>query len=172
MRAVINDNTPIYVTDDSPTAETRYRMRFYFDPNSISMSNGNAHYIFYAYAGSTTVVQRIEFRRSSSVYQVRASVMNDASTWTSTSWWTISDAPHYVEIDWRSATSAGANDGSLTLWVDGSVVGTVSGLDNDSRRIDRVRLGPVNGIDTGTRGTYYFDAFESRRQSSIGIATQ
>ncbi len=172
MRAVINDNTPIYVTDDSPTAETRYRMRFYFDPNSISMSNGNAHYIFYAYAGSTTVVQRIEFRRSSSVYQVRASVMNDASTWTSTSWWPISDAPHYVEIDWRSATSAGANDGSLTLWVDGSVVGTVSGLDNDSRRIDRVRLGPVNGIDTGTRGTYYFDAFESRRQSSIGIATQ
>ncbi len=40
--------------------------------------------------------------------------------------------------------------------------------DNDTRRIDRVRLGAVAGIDTGTRGTYYFDAFESRRQTAIG----
>jgi len=26
----------------------------------------------------------------------------------------------------------------------------------------------VNGVNTGTRGTYYFDAFESRRQTYIG----
>jgi hypothetical protein len=41
-------------------------------------------------------------------------------------------------------------------------------MDNDTRRIDRVRLGALTGIDTGTRGTYYFDAFESRRQNYIG----
>jgi hypothetical protein len=29
-------------------------------------------------------------------------------------------------------------------------------------------LGAVAGIDAGTRGTYYFDAFESRRQNYIG----
>jgi hypothetical protein len=41
-------------------------------------------------------------------------------------------------------------------------------VDNDTRRIDQARLGAVSGIDTGTRGTYYFDAFESRRQTFIG----
>jgi hypothetical protein len=26
----------------------------------------------------------------------------------------------------------------------------------------------VAGVDSGTRGTYYFDAFESRRQTTLG----
>jgi hypothetical protein len=31
-----------------------------------------------------------------------------------------------------------------------------------------VQLGAVSGIDAGTLGTYYMDAFESRRQTYIG----
>jgi Magnesium chelatase, subunit ChlI len=31
--------------------------------------------------------------------------------------------------------------------------------------------GPVAGLDAGTTGTYYFDAFESRRQTAIGSGT-
>jgi hypothetical protein len=31
-------------------------------------------------------------------------------------------------------------------------------------------LGAISGLDSGTRGTYYFDAFESRRQTYIGLA--
>jgi hypothetical protein len=30
------------------------------------------------------------------------------------------------------------------------------------------RLGALTGVDTGTRSTYYFDAFESRGQGYIG----
>ena len=44
----------------------------------------------------------------------------------------------------------------------------LTGVSNYTRRIDRVRLGPVAGIDTGTRGRYYFDAFESRKLTYIG----
>ena len=33
MQAVINDANPIFVTDETPNAEPRYRERFYFDPN-------------------------------------------------------------------------------------------------------------------------------------------
>ena len=36
----------------------------------------------------------------------------------------------------------------------------LTGVDNDTRRIDQVRLGAVSGMDSGTRGTYFFDAFE------------
>jgi hypothetical protein len=168
MRAVINDNTSIYVVDNTPAAETRYRTRFYFDPNSITMTNGNTHYIFYGYSGTSTIVSRIEFRRSSSVYQVRAQISNDGSTFTSSSFTTITDAPHYIEIDWRASTAPGANNGSLTFWVDGVQTGNITGIDNDTRRIDSIRLGAVAGIDSGTRGTYYFDTFESRRTTYIG----
>jgi hypothetical protein len=95
-------------------------------------------------------------------------VLTDSTTWRYTSWFTISDAPHFIELDWRAATAAGASDGSLTLWIDGTWRANLTGVDNDTRRVDRVRLGAVAGIDTGTRGAYYFDAFESRRQTYIG----
>jgi len=90
--------------------------------------------------------------------------LTDASTWTLTGWTTISAAPHAIELDWKAATAVGANDGALTFWVDGVQAGSsFSAVDNDTRRIDRARLGAVYGLDTGTRGTYFFDAFESRR---------
>jgi hypothetical protein len=168
LRAVINNTASIYVTDDRPNAEARYRARFYFDPNSITMSNGNAHYIFYGYTGTSTEVLRIEFRRSSGSYQIAAALRNDKSTWSVSTWLTISDAPHVLELDWRASSAAGANNGGLTFWIDGVQQANLTGVDNDTRRIDRVRLGAVSGLDSGTSGTYYFDAFESRRQTYIG----
>lgn len=168
LSAVIDDNNTIYVTDVTPNAETRYRARFYFDPNSIGMANGDTHYFFYGYAGKSTPVLRIGFRRSSNNYQLRASFRSDSGSWTNSSWFTLSDAPHAVEFDWRASTANGARDGGLTLWLDGTLRANLTGVDNDARRIDHVRLGAIASIDSGTRGTYYFDSFESRRETFIG----
>jgi hypothetical protein len=44
----------------------------------------------------------------------------------------------------------------------------LTGIDNDTKRVEMVRLGAVTGIDSGTRGTYYFDTFESHRTGYIG----
>jgi hypothetical protein len=171
MQAVIDDNTNIYVTDDRPNAEIRYRARFYFDPNAISMANGNAHFIFQGFTGTSTVVLRVEFRRSSGSYQLRVALRNDAGSFTNSAWFTITDATHFVELDWQASTAAGANNGSLTFWIDNVQRANLTGVDNDTRRIDRIRLGAVAGIESNTRGTYYFDAFESRRVTIIGPAT-
>ena len=168
LQALIDDNNSIYVTDDLPNAETRYRARFYFDPNSILMKSNDNHYLFYGYTGTSTVVVRVQIRYSNSSYQIRAALRSDSSTWTSSSWFTITDASHPIEIDWRAATASGANNGGLTLWIDGMERANLTGVDNDMRRIDRAQLGAVAGIDTGTRGTYYFDAFDSRRQTYVG----
>jgi len=170
LRAVIDDNNSIYVTDDRPNAEPRYRARSYFDPNSISMVNGDSHMILIGYSGTSDQVVRVIFRRYSNNYQVRAALINDGTTWTNSSWFTITDGPHSLEIDWKAATAVGANNGGLTFWIDGVQKANLTGNDNDTRRIDRVRLGATSGLDTGTRGTYYFDAFESRRQNYIGPA--
>lgn len=134
------------------------------------MGNGNAHYIFLGYSGTSTEILRVEFRRSSGLYQLRAAVRNDKSNWTSSDWFTIGDASHFVELDWRAATTAGANNGGLTFWINGVQQANLTGVDNDTRRVDRVRLGAVSGLDSGTLGPYYFDAFESRRQTYIGLA--
>jgi hypothetical protein len=50
MRALIDDNNAIFVTDDSPNAEPVYNARFYFDPNSTPMVSGDNHFIFYGYS--------------------------------------------------------------------------------------------------------------------------
>lgn len=171
LGAIIDDNTAIYLTDDRPSAETRYRARFLFDPNSIAMARNDAHYIFYGDSNTTgtyVVALRIELRFANQGYQIRSALLNDATTWTTNSWFTIGDAPHAIEIDWRAATAVGANNGGLTLWIDGVQRVDLTAVDNDTRRIDRARLGPVSGIDNGTRGTMFFDAFESRRQTYIG----
>jgi hypothetical protein len=168
MQALIDDASTIYVTDDIPNAEPRYRARFYFDPNTITMASGDAHFIFKGFVGASTEVVRVEFRNSSGAYQIRAALLDDGTNWLNTNWFTISDASHAIELDWRGATAAGANNGSLTFWIDGTQQASITGVDNDTRRIDRARLGALTGIDAGTSGTYYFDAFESRRQNYIG----
>jgi hypothetical protein len=163
LSAVIDDNNSIYLTDDSPASETHYLADFRFDPNSITMSNGNSHYLFYGYTGTTTIVLRLELRRSSGLYQVRANIRNDASTWYNTAWITLSDAAHLIEVEWSRSTAAGANNGSVRLVVDGGTQAALASIDNDTRRIDRIQLGAVSGVDSGTRGTYYFDDFVSSR---------
>ena len=163
MVILVDDNNAAYVTSDHPNAETRYLASFYFDPNSIAMANGDTQVVFGGYNGASTLVLQVQFRRSSGLYQIQTSLLNDAATWTNSNWLTISDAPHQIKFYWWAANEAGANNGGLTLWIDGTRIAELTGVDNDIRRIDRARLGAVAGIDTGTRGTYYFDKFESSR---------
>jgi hypothetical protein len=167
LRALIDSNGSIYVVDNTPNSLPSYRARFHFDPNTITMSNGNSHYILYGYSGSLIVV-RIEFLRSNGYYLLRVHILADGNSWRTTNWIYITDAPHAVEISWLASSAVGANNGSLTLWLDGMQRSNLSGIDNDTHRIDSARLGALDGIDYGTRGTYYFDTFESRRVSYIG----
>ena len=168
LQAVIDDNIAIFVRDDTPNSESRYRARFYFDPNSVIMVNGNAHFLLQGYAGTSKNVLRVDFRFSNGVYQVSAGAFTDSATWVSTPWSTITDASHAIELDWRAASAAGANNGSLTLWIDGLQQADLTGIDNDTRRIDLVAFGATSGIGSGTRGTCFFDAFESHRITYIG----
>jgi RHS repeat-associated protein len=168
VQATLDDNTSVFLSDWTPVAESQYRARFYFDPNTISMASGDAHYIFQALNPSSVVVARLEFRSYQGDYQVRAEAVNDSTGWSSTSWVTLRDQMHYLEIQWKAATAAGANNGILTLWTDGTQRATFTNIDNDTRRVDSAQLGAVSGVDTGTRGTYFLDAFESRKTTYIG----
>ncbi len=75
----------------------------------------------------------------------------------------ISDAEHYVEVLVTYASGPSANDGVMTLWVDGSQQGTDTTLDlYNTTKPNEARLGAVVGIDSGTSGTFYLDEFVLR----------
>jgi hypothetical protein len=65
-----------------------------------------------------------------------------------------------IEIHYQ----AFANSRSLTLWLDDVQKQSLTFIDNDSHTLTDVRLG-AQGVETGTRGTVYFEDFESRRFS-------
>jgi hypothetical protein len=168
MQVGINSNTSIYVKDNSPVNEARYRARFYINPHGITMNNGNPFYLLYGLTGNGVVAVRVEFGQSSTGYRIRAGLSNNSTTFTDTAWFNISKATHFIEFDWQAATSSVAANGSLTLWIDGVQSASITGISNGTMRIESVILGAVAGINNSTRGTIYIDAFQSNRQTYIG----
>jgi len=59
----------------------------------------------------------LDLRGLKELIQLRTALRNDGATWTNTCWFTISVAPHSIELDWRAATAIGA----------------VAGIDNGTR---------------------------------------
>jgi hypothetical protein len=166
MRAWIDDNLAIYVQDDTPDNEASYNAFFRFDPHSVPMANLDTLTIFAGYDLQSASLQalRVELRFFEGAYQVRAgSRMDDLATWSNTRWFAISDGAHQLAVEWDAAGAPGQNDGQLKLKVDGVLRGIRIGLDTDSLRVDRARLGAFGGIDDGTRGIYFFDQFVSYR---------
>ena len=163
LRALIDNGTSMYVRDDSPSAETAYSAQFLFDANGVRMSGGDTHRILVARGNQVDLV-RVDFRRTKAgSYQLSASVRTDAGSYPATSWFTISDAPHRVEVVWLAATGVGMRDGSMSFRLDGAPKQILAGLDTDLLRVEQARLGPLQGIDARTRGAEFFDDFVSRR---------
>ena len=162
MQANFTNTTAMYVRDDSPVAEARYRARFYFDPNSISMASGNYVYLLQGHDTSNQIILFIQFNRSSTSYQLRARAYDSGlANYVNTPYVNITDAAHIVEVDW-------GNDGHLTFWVDGVQQSSLTGINNSIYKMESVRLGAPFMSATLNSGGYYIDEFESRRQTYIG----
>jgi hypothetical protein len=124
LEVVVDDTIPIYVIDDSPNAENRYRARFYFNPNSIVLGprpDGTEHIIFegQGYEPESRAMIQIGLQANGSQYEIRAKVRDQNYAWFNVSWVTITNTWHFIEFDWQAASMGGANDGRLTFWVDG-----------------------------------------------------
>ena len=154
---VINSLDAFFCTDNTPNSETRYRIGFRLDPNSMTISSTASHIILINTDNSDLNVQ---IGYASSSFRVRARTRNDASTTVATSYANLTDAPHTIEVDWQASSAPGANDGSLTLYIDGSSVASQTGIDNDTRRIDITYFGNA-GVNANISGTYYLDDFHS-----------
>jgi hypothetical protein len=135
------------------------RARFYIDPNSISVpdSTGIGVISFYN-SGSISFGGANLIYYTGVGYTIRASIRKDDTDYAWTTWIPITDTQHYVEVQLVKATGSETNDGSITVWVDGSGSVAATGIDNYTifDNLNYVLLG-ANGVGSGITGTYYLD---------------
>jgi hypothetical protein len=170
LQAFVNDTNALFVQDDTPAAENRYRARFYFDPNGFDPGETQSHFrtrIFIGFDGSGIRLITLVLKRQGGAYSVEGRVRRNDGTRADTGFFPITDGPHFFELDWVRSSAPGAVDGSFTLRIDNAPVSVLTLLDNDASPVDFVRMGALS-IKTGAAGTLYYDQFESRRQVFIG----
>jgi len=151
------DDTTVFYGEKTFTQLTSdvYRFRAYIDPNTLSIGSGDRFYFVYVMVGGTNLATA-ELYYNGSNYQVRCSTRPDSGGWPTTSLYTITDEPHYVEVQ----VEIGASAGTLTLWIDGVQQEQITAIDNDGlSKPDRARLGITGSVSAGITGTFFIDDF-------------
>jgi hypothetical protein len=171
LQGVVDDTAGLWVQDDTPADEPRYRARFYFDTNGFDPGealNKRRVILFVAFEENPNRrLVTIVLRRLNGAYSVRGTVRLDDHTLSVSPFMPISDGPHYVEFDWRRSSGPDEEDGLFALWLDGTVVHAAPNIDNSLSAVDFVRLGAIT-VKPGASGTLYWDHFRSRRVSPLG----
>ena len=162
----IADNTDVTAEDDSPAAEKTYRARFYINADKLTMGTSDKFNFFTGQTGAADSF-RLQMQKPASTHQIRLVIIQDDQSTLSTSWVDLNPGWNAVEIKVQAAGLPNSNDGTATLWLNGSLMQKLTGINNDTMAIVSARLGAM-GVDTGTRGPIYFDDFVSRRLSYIG----
>jgi len=170
LQAVVNDTSPLYVEDFTPSSETRYRARFYFDPQGFDPGEAMNHFrirIFLMFDDSGTKrLSALVLKRQGGNYSLMQRCRRDDNSQYDTGFFPISDSPHWVLVEWRHATTPTSADGMCALTVDGTTLATLSDVQNNARTVGAVRMGTMN-VKAGAAGTLFFDEFVSRRTGPI-----
>jgi uncharacterized delta-60 repeat protein len=171
LHGTIDDTAPLYVQDDTPEDEHRYRARFALDSRDFDPGEAQDHrrtrtFIVFS-ENPTRRLAAIVLRRVDGAYAVMGRARVDDNAQANTPWVPLAAGPHWIELDLRSATGPDTLDGWFHLWVDGAPVAELTALDNSLSAVDFVRLGALS-VKSGASGTLSWDEFESRRESSIG----
>jgi hypothetical protein len=170
-QALVSGTPGVFVQDDAPENEDRYRGRFYLDPNGHdpgeSLNQRRTRVFVLFEEGPNRRLAAVVLRRLSGQYALSGRVRLDDNSQANTPFTDITDAPHWVEVDWQRSSGPDANDGAFTLTIDGTPVSTLSGLDNSISSVDMVRLGTISNKSAAS-GTVFVDEFVSRRTNAIG----
>jgi len=173
LRGTVDDTASLYVEDDSPVDEDRYRARFLFDTNGFDPGESAGHFrvrIFVAFEESP--VRRllaVILKRQNGQYFLMGRARRDDNSQADTGFIAIPAGAHAVEVDWRRASLAG-NDGSFTFFIEDTPLSTLASLTNRRSSVDFVRLGALS-VKSGASGVLHWDEFESHRVTAIGAPT-
>lgn len=162
--------TYVYKILDHNTDELRFR--FYFDPNSISLTAPLQIATIWLDGSWSSMFDLCHVRLLQPAgYEVEVLYYNDAGGQSTTSNIAITDAPHCIEVHIQRESSDGAADGSITLTVDGGSSTTRTGIENYNlfATIAYVVLGS-EALFAADTGAYYVDELVVR-DDNIEIGT-
>lgn len=170
----LNGATAAYVEDNSPglvaPAVSEYRARFYIYVSSLQMDVTDSVTIFSGVASDESPLFDLNLssvagmnRLSLDAYDDQGSVVNPSSFISLDKGWRA------VELVWLAATSDGSNDGGAILLVDDVLKQNITDINNDTLRVNAVRLGGVFGNADTVSGRIDFDSFKSQRTTQIGL---
>jgi len=147
-QAVVNDINSLFVEDQSPVDENRYRGRFYFNPDTFDPGEAQNHFrtrVFILFEENPTRrLAAIVLKRQSGAYSIEGRCRLDGGAQSDTGFFGLTSAPHSIELDWQQSTTPSANDGRCELFIDGVSRSVMSGLDNNASTVDFVRLGALS----------------------------
>jgi hypothetical protein len=164
LSLLVDDTTDIYLVDDTPNAEKRYRMKVYIDPNSLSIPVGSLTTFSRPLDASYDPMFYVRLKNTGGAYKIYVLDKTDGAYNKSTAEYTITDAPHYIEVDWKASSAPEANDGFIELLIDGVSKETLTGIDSDTEQIDMAVLGSITLA--AISGTFYLDDFVSNNNGS------
>lgn len=148
---------------ESTTAPSTDKIGFtvYFDPNSAGVPTSGSDEISIGIRGGVSLrdqaVVVAELNSSGDAYTVRGQIIDDGATQQATSSYTITDAPHKLQVISTRATGASDNNGSFTLYVDDVAKETVTGLDLYANWLTSLRFRVFATASSTTSGNVYVD---------------
>jgi len=176
LKADIVQSDYFYVNKDVTEAgQTQFRWRFYFDPRSITIGNGEMFTIAEWYGDNSGPDAQVSvyFRYDTGTgHRFYFAVWDDENAVEVADYSDVIavDEKHYIEIYITKATNATSNDGTVEYWVDGVSQAASSSYDNfnefdDASSYFRFRL-LVFSVDAGTSGAVYWDAWKCNNDGS------
>ena len=154
-----------YVQDNSPSGEKLYRARFYVDPSSLNLGGGDGFDHFTAYSGAGAWEFDLLLEDSGANIALVVEARNGVGFSNTTAESSLPSTYFAIEFEWK-ASDAGMSNGYLDVWIDDVAVSGLSSLDNETRQIDMVRWGVVDGVTFAGTGTMNLDEFVSQRSST------
>ena len=162
-----------YLVDDEPAAEATYRAAFWLDARRLQMAADDSFVLFEAVVRNPgpgprlrpafRLVLRKGWRLAAPRLLGEVFAADGTRRETATVAVPARRGPHRVQVEWRAAE--GGADGLLRVALLGERPVSVEApaVANAGHRLVSVRLGAVNGIDAGTRGSFDLDGFASFR---------
>jgi hypothetical protein len=167
MQAVLDDGNELIVFDESPNEEDHFSTRFYFHPNSVQAPEGG-FYLMSISSEETWGVACLWLDQQGDSYTLGLCGQDDDEDWYESEGVFIANEWQAVELEWKAATTPGANDGYIRLYVGDQLADSIENLDNDTQAVTEVSWGVI-GNGFVANGTLYFDAYESRTGAHIGL---
>jgi len=165
-RVRILSRSPKFFSDLTPYEELSYRADFALDIHSLQISENASFRLFEAGTRNKAALV-VLVKYSENQYWLQARARLDSGAWKNTPWTILLDKYADITIFWKRAGRPQIHDGKLLLLLNGVLAGRARRLDNDTRQIDRVRLGVTRRIapNVSISGSFFLDNFSSQNPS-------